>query len=133
MFDSAAEIGGMDERIPGFGDNVRIRSTPLTQQLGYAGRSGSVYGETTPSAMGIEVIGDSAHDFALNVCFDDSQPEGGLWFAPELVEFVDHAPGTAFEIAGTRVARRADGEWEPIGPTRPGFISRLMHRFRRRK
>ena len=46
----------MKEIIPGFGDNVRIRSTPLTEELGFAGLSGSIYGETTPSVTSIEVI-----------------------------------------------------------------------------
>jgi hypothetical protein len=36
---------------PSFGDNVRVPSTPLTVQLGLAGLSGSVYGESVPSGF----------------------------------------------------------------------------------
>jgi hypothetical protein len=126
----------MEDVIPSFGDNVRIRSTPLTQQLGYADRAGSVCGETTPSVTGVEVIGDVTQDFAINVVFEDDEPKGGIWFAPQLVEFVDHAPGTEIRIGDTHLVRRADGEWDKIrtsdhSPT-PGFISWLMRSFRGR-
>ena len=123
----------MTEIIPGFGDNIRIRSTPLTRQLGYADRNGSIYGETTPSLTGVEVVGDTAHDFALNVVFDDGEPKGGLWFAAELVELVDHAPGMEIRVGDTHLVRRADGEWESASPkSSSGFISWLMRSFRGR-
>ena len=37
---------------------------------------------------------------------------GDAWFSAELVEFVDHAPGTAPSIANKSWVRRADGTWE---------------------
>ncbi|HJT79237.1 MAG TPA: hypothetical protein VJ739_18720 [Gemmataceae bacterium] len=92
-----------------FGDNVRVVSTPLTVSLGLAGLTGQVYGETTPSVTGVEVIGGAAVDYAINVRLvgrDDS-----LWFAPELLEFVDHAPGTEVVIGTKRLVRTASGEW----------------------
>mgnify|MGYP000285989531 CR=1 FL=1 len=84
-----------------FGDNVRVVSTPLTVSLGLAGLTGAVYGETTPSVTGVEVIGGAAHDYAINVQLDGR--DESLWFAPELLEFVDHAPGTVAFVA--RVAK----------------------------
>ena len=54
-----------------FGDNVRIATTPLTVSLGLAGLTGAVYGETTPSVTGVEVIGEIANDYAINVNLDE--------------------------------------------------------------
>jgi hypothetical protein len=98
-----------------FGDNVRIRSTPLTQQLRLADLVGNVHGETTPSVTGIQVIGNSAEDHAIHVFFDDRKE--GFWFAPELLEFVDHAPGTEVTIGGVskKWIRSATGKWVEIG------------------
>jgi hypothetical protein len=63
-----------------FGDNVRVRAAPLTQELGLAGMAGQVYGETTPSVTNVEVIGEIQEDYAINVFFDDRNE--GFWFAP---------------------------------------------------
>jgi hypothetical protein len=92
-----------------FGDNVRVTSTPLTVSLGLAGLTGAVYGETTPSVTGVEVIGGVAADYAINVQLDGR--DESLWFAPELLEFVDHAPGTEIVIGNKRMVRSASGEW----------------------
>ncbi|MBX6312193.1 MAG: hypothetical protein IRY99_04640 [Isosphaeraceae bacterium] len=92
-----------------FGDNVRVASTPLTVSLGLAGLMGQVYGETTPSVTGVEVVGRSAADYAVNVQLDGR--DESLWFAPELLEFVDHAPGTEIVIGNKRLVRTASGEW----------------------
>jgi hypothetical protein len=92
-----------------FGDKVRVASTSLTVSLGLAGLTGQVYGETTPSVTGVEVIGGSAADYAINVQLDGRDEP--LWFAPDLLEFVDHAPGTEIVIGNKRLVRRASGEW----------------------
>jgi hypothetical protein len=98
---------------PCFGDNVRIVATPLTAEHGLAGAAGAVYGETTPSVTGVDVIGVLTSDYALNVYFADR--DEGFWFAPELVEFVDHAPGSTMSLdlpTGRKSWRRAaNGEW----------------------
>jgi hypothetical protein len=96
---------------PGFGDNVRVRSTPLTQSAGYGGLAGVVHGFTTPSVTGVTVIGELVDDFALNVYFADRNEDA--WFAPELLEFVDHAPGTEIRLEGVPKTwvRAASGEW----------------------
>ena len=52
---------------------------------------GQVYGETTPSVTGIEVVGNLRDDFAINVFFESR--DTSYWFAPELLEFLDHAEG----------------------------------------
>ena len=50
----------------GFGDNVRVRSTPNTRDCPVAGLVGKVLGETTPSVTGVQVIGELKTDYALN-------------------------------------------------------------------
>lgn len=92
-----------------FGDRVRVRSTPETVALGLAGLVGQVYGETRPSSTGVEVVGDPAWDFALNVAFE-GRPDAP-WLAPDLLEFVDHAPGTEVVIGASRLVRSASGDW----------------------
>src|SRR5882672_11512948 len=56
---------------PSFGDNVRIRSSVETISNGVAGLVGQVYGQTTPSVTGVEVIGKLESDYAINVFFED--------------------------------------------------------------
>jgi hypothetical protein len=92
-----------------FGDNVRVASTPLTTSLNLAGLSGAVYGETTPSVTGVEVIGEATGDYVINVQLDSR--DESLWFAPDLLEFIDHAPGTEIEIGNKRLVRSESGEW----------------------
>jgi hypothetical protein len=99
-----------------FGDNVRVADTPLTASLGLAGLTGVVHGETTPSVTGVEVIGDLISDYAFNVVFDGR--DDALWFAAELLEFIDHAPGTVIRIGDKQFNRKADGEWISAPPTK---------------
>jgi hypothetical protein len=94
-------------------DNVRINDTPLTRESGFAGERGVVYGFTTPSATGISFLGTSAQDIALNVYFEHRKAD--FWFAPELIEFVDHNAGCVVEIGGRKMVRRSNGEWDEIG------------------
>ena len=96
----------------GFGDHVRIRTTEETERLGLAGREGIVFGWTTPSVTGVEVIGAPAEDYAINVNFDD--PDEGFWFADDLVEFIDHAAGQVMSLDGIDLewVRLPNGEWE---------------------
>lgn len=94
-----------------FGDNVRVRHAPETEATGVAGLEGKVYGETTPSVTNVEVLGELESDFALNVYFEDRGDS--LWFAPSLLEFINHAPGTEVTLEGVpkRWIRTADGRW----------------------
>lgn len=94
-----------------FGDNVRIRATSLTQELGLADLIGNVQGETTPSVAGVEVIGESEEDYAVQVFFEERGV--GFWFAPTLLEFVDHAAGTEMRLEGVskKWVRSENGEW----------------------
>lgn len=95
---------------PTIGDNVRIRATAETEQSGHAGWTGTFYGFTTPSVTGISFVGSTEVDIAYNVGFGDNHD---VWFAPELVEVVDHAPGSEMTIGDRRFIRSADGEWRP--------------------
>ena len=94
-----------------FGDNVRVRRSPETEAYGVAGLCGQVYGTTTPSVTGVSVIGQVTRDCAVNVHFEGRAET--LWFAPELLEFVDHAPGTEVRLSGVskKWVRGASGEW----------------------
>jgi hypothetical protein len=94
-----------------FGDNVRVRATPVTEAAGIAGRTGIVHGNTTPSITGIDVLGECSGDYAVHIYFEDLKR--GHWLAPELVEFIDHNPGTGIRLHGIPVqwTRSADGEW----------------------
>ena len=96
---------------PSFGDCVRIRSSVETESNGVAGLVGQVYGQTTPSLSGVEVIGQLESDYAINVFFEDRHES--FWFAPALVEFVDHAPGTEISLDGVakKWTRMEHGEW----------------------
>jgi len=96
----------------GFADRVRIKSTEETERLGLAGREGQVFGWTTPSVTGVPVIGPTSEDYAVNVHFDDLDEE--FWFADELVEMVDHSPGTVISLDGQdkEWVRLPNGEWE---------------------
>jgi len=95
-----------------FGDHVRVRSTPLTEERGLAGLDGNVHGETTPSVTGVEVIGELESDYAINVFFDDLGE--GYWFTPELLEFLDFAAGTTITINGVSKiwTRTTQGDWK---------------------
>ncbi len=98
-----------NERQIEFGDNVRVRVTPFTEEKGLAGLQGQVYGETTPSVTNVEVIGTLTNDYAINAHFDEK--DGTFWFAPDQLEFVDHGPGTEIAVGNKRIVRREDGSW----------------------
>ncbi|MEM7018647.1 MAG: hypothetical protein AAF512_15065 [Pseudomonadota bacterium] len=95
-----------------FGDNVKILSSPETDALGVSGKIGQVYGETKPSVTSVEVIGTMTDDYAINVSIE--KMGSAFWFAPHLLEFVDHAADTEFIIGNRRVVRRADGSWKEL-------------------
>lgn len=101
-----------------YGDNVRIRRTPETERLGIAETIGNVYGETTPSELKVEVIGELRSDYALHVYFNSLNKS--YWFAPEMLEFVDHAAGTEVHVHGSpfKSVRQRDGTWKEV-PVEP--------------
>ena len=116
-----------------FGDNVRIRSTPDTEAAGVAGLAGQVYGVTTPSVTGVGVIGRISDDIAFNVYFDDRGE--ALWFARDLIEFIDHAPGTVVSWDGVPTKVRTEsGEWEeiPRDRRRASLLRRIIDLFGKR-
>lgn len=104
-----------------FGDSVRVLSSPETDAIGVTGKTGQVYGETTPSLTSVEVVGQVIDDFAVNVYFEEIDSQ--YWFAPQLLEFVDHAEGTEVIVGNHRAVRRADGSWEEskINPSKSAW------------
>lgn len=108
-----------------FGDTVRIKNNPLTQSLGLAEKIGVVYGQTTPSATNVEVIGELKEDFAVNVHFDDLNKS--FWFVEDLLEFVDHGAGTEATIGETSFKRDKNGEWKVVKKgTGYNFLSKFL-------
>ncbi len=101
------------------GDNVKMRDTDLTRALGIAGAAGSILGETRPSVSGVDVLGEVADDFA--VCVHINTLDLEFWFAADLIEFVDHAPGAKIEIGGTHFVRDVDGIWHEYKPGDEGW------------
>ena len=94
-----------------FGDNVRVRPTPDTTGAGLAGQTGQIYGVTTPSITGVAVIGSPSADLAFAVQFQGRQD--AIWFSEEVLEFIDHGPGSELQLAGVgkKWTREADGSW----------------------
>jgi hypothetical protein len=95
-----------------FGDNVRIRNRPVTEDAGVVGLCGVVYGMTTPSHTGVAIIGSLKEDYAINVYF--AARGESLWFAPDLIEVINHGAGTEITLDGVdkKWIRRADGGWD---------------------
>lgn len=118
-----------------FGDNVRVRDTEATQAAGVAGLTGQVYGETTPSVTGVDVIGNVVRDYAINVHIEERGE--ALWFALDQLEFVDHGAGTVITLKGIdkKWTRTESGEWEesPQGTKVKSFWERITGRRFRRK
>ena len=97
-----------------FGDRVRIRSEKATESKGVAGHTGIVHGETTPSVTGVEVIGDATEDYAIAVIVEGHGQ--ALWFAENLLELVDHQPGTTMRIGDRLIVRDEHGDWHEVKP-----------------
>lgn len=107
---------------PGFGDTVRIRHTTETAQAGIAGREGTVYGFTTPSVTGVEVVGELMDDFALNVHVEAL--DAAFWLDPSNIELVSRPDTQVLTVGNKRivVTRTEDGYQEDIEdliPPRP--------------
>jgi hypothetical protein len=85
---------------------------PETVAVGIDGQVGQIYGETKPSLgfLTDPIIGEPASDIAINVRLDED--DASIWVIPELLEFIDHAPGTTIGIGGVSLVRRDDGSWE---------------------
>jgi hypothetical protein len=113
-----------------FGDNVRIVPTPVTEEAGVAGLIGNVFGETKPSVSGVSVIGTVTDDFALNVFFE--QRKEALWFSRDLVELLDHAPGSTIRLDGVEKqwVREESGAWREVDRPSPSLWQRLVTRLR---
>lgn len=112
----------------GFGDRVRIEEVDATILSGHSGRVGDCYGMTTPSETGVEVIGDTAEDVALNVHFE-AEDVPDAWFAPEVVALVGHPEGSRAVVGDQAFVMDASGSWRPEGnggaePTRRRWFRR---------
>lgn len=102
----------------GFGDNVKILSTPATERAGISGLNGTIFGETVPSASGVEILGELTDDYAVNVFVEEL--DQGFWLDPSAVEFMDHGTGAEIRIHGSpvKIVRQKDGSWQEFGAKR---------------
>ena len=94
-----------------FGNKVIIKSTPETETKGLAGKTGEIYGHTTPTVTDVEVIGQTKKDFALNVYFDDLKES--FWFDESLIEELDNGAGTEMTLDGIdkKWTKDSNGNW----------------------
>ena len=67
LFDRSLLSEALRELPVSFGDNVRVVDSEQTRALKVSGLTGQVYGETTPSITGVEVIRELKSDTAVNV------------------------------------------------------------------
>ena len=81
-----------------FGNKVKIKSTPETEEKDLANKTGKVYGQTIPSMMDIDVIGNLKEDFAINVHFEELGQS--FWFAEELIEHIDNGQDAEISLDG---------------------------------
>ena len=101
----------MNAKSINFGDTVRIRTTDSTKETGLADLVGTVYGETTLSSTGVEIVGELEADYAINVYFEGKN--ANAWFEPKLLVFVDHGAGTEMSLDGInkKWVKSKEGEW----------------------
>lgn len=92
-----------------FGDRVRILADAATEERGFVGKVGEVYGQTTPSSTNTAIIGTPLKDYAVSVFFEDTGEQH--WFPEHLVELIDHNPGATLRLRNKEYIRAADGSW----------------------
>jgi hypothetical protein len=94
-----------------FGNRVKIISTPETIEKGVAGKIGVIYGYTTPSITGVQVIGNPKEDFALNVLFEELNITH--WFNEDLLQHIDDGQGVVMTLDGIdkKWTKGKKGEW----------------------
>jgi hypothetical protein len=79
------------------GTRVAVARTPATEAAGYAGRTGTLSGWTTPSGGHVPVIGSPPSDHAHGVNFDDGTE---AWFDPDLLTPVADQTGSDQDNTG---------------------------------
>jgi hypothetical protein len=57
----------------------------------------------------VEVIGELLSDYAIAVHFEHLNES--LWFAPELLECIDHGVGLVITVGAHKLVRQIDGSW----------------------
>ena len=93
-----------------FGDNVRILQSEETDKLDLAGKTGEVLGETRPSMTGVEVIGKTEEDYAINVSIDEMGSE--FWFATHLLELLDDNEGKEETVINDSITIETKKWWQ---------------------
>lgn len=93
-------------------DRVRIKLSEETERLRLAGLEGHIYGWTTPSVTGVDVIGAQDDYIAVNVFIEKLDED--FWFAKDLVEVLGPEVGAVFSLDASEneYVRLADGSWK---------------------
>jgi len=113
-----------------FGDRVRIKESSETLAAGIAGLDGDIYGVTTPSVTGVQVVGGSPDDCAVNVSIAGHGDT--FWISPDLVEVLHHNAGMEMRVGNVKAVRRADGgRDETVVDSPSSILSRLKSFFGR--
>jgi hypothetical protein len=91
-----------------------VADTEDTRAGGWAGLEGHCWGVTARSITRVELVGGSPDDLPFNVHFDDDAVPNA-WFHPDLVQYLDHAPGNR----GDRWRRSISGHWQRVEQDSP--------------
>ena len=60
----------------------------------------------------VDVVGGAPDDYAVAVHFEERSES--LWFAPRLLELIDHGAGTEIAVGDKRAIRTESGEWREL-------------------
>ncbi|QLC23005.1 hypothetical protein HFP51_12900 [Parasphingopyxis sp. CP4] len=95
-----------------FMDRAKIKKSEETDRRGLAGLEGHIYGWTTPSVTGVDVIGAQDEDFAINVFIETLDED--FWFTKDLVEVLGPEVGAVFSLDASENenVRLPDGSWK---------------------
>jgi hypothetical protein len=88
----------------GFGDTVRIITSPATIAAGVAGLEGEVHGFTTPSATGVTVIDPTGIDYAIAVYVE--QLGEAIWLEPNTLELISRPDEMVFTTGSKKITAR---------------------------
>jgi hypothetical protein len=94
-----------------FGNTVKIKSSPETEKSDTAEKIGEIYGETTPSVTGVDVIGNLKRDYAVNVYFKDTKTS--LWFDEDLLEVINSGEDSIMTLGDKSFIKTKSGDWIP--------------------
>ena len=115
---------GTCSRRPASGTPSASKATPETIVVGVAGLEGDLFGWTTPSETGVEVVGGAPDDVAVFV--DVDRRPGEFWIRPDLIVLVDENIGGEIRLGSRTFVKQPDREW--VERPRRGLLGRWRRR-----